>query len=135
MLGLLRHEVPQLGFGNLRRYDAVIGIFGVRLVIHSTGIPRDQMRRESAASLAQPQAAVPEVAHWRERGLGRDQNVKFRHHQHGKNAGRDRRERRAHWGGSGGSKEAPAPVRGGHEDRKSTRLNSSPYIASRIPYS
>src|SRR3546814_5487878 len=27
MLGLLRHEVPQLGFGNLRRYDAVIGIF------------------------------------------------------------------------------------------------------------
>src|SRR3546814_17723715 len=87
MLGLLRHEVPQLGFGNLRRYDAVIGIFGVRLVIHSTGIPRDQMRRESAASLAQPQAAVPDAAHWRERGLGGDQNVKFPHTQQG-NIGR-----------------------------------------------
>src|SRR3546814_3301049 len=31
MLGLLRHEVPQLGFGNLRRYDAVIDRKSTRL--------------------------------------------------------------------------------------------------------
>ncbi|RIV78776.1 hypothetical protein D2V04_08300 [Pelagerythrobacter aerophilus] len=97
MLGLLRHKVPQLGFGKLRRYDAVIGVFGVGLVIHSAGIPRDQMRRESAASLAQSQADIPEAAHRRQlaRGLSGDQTAGF-HNKGAKHAGRDRRERPAH---------------------------------------